>query len=146
MKRQTPEEVRDQMRDLCLREYASMRGDDAAYVSALTSAAHLCDQISREATRQAMRHAARQCGDLIWSVADAVKAKRAADRETTSGGNVKNRIAYVAPTRTPAIDAAAGMEVTSADGLLNELRNANDGWAITLQRKKKRVSDCTRQA
>lgn len=63
-----------------LREYDSTIGDGIAYVSALTSAAHLCDQISREAARKAERDAAKKCGDLIWSIADAVKAKRAAKR------------------------------------------------------------------
>lgn len=80
MDRPTPEQVRNKMRDFCLREFDQVRGDDVAYVSALTSAAHLCDQISREATRQAERDAAKKCGDLIWSVADAVKEKRAAER------------------------------------------------------------------
>ena len=45
-----------------------------AAIAALTSAAHLCDQVSREATRAAERKAAKACGDFIWSVADAVKA------------------------------------------------------------------------
>lgn len=74
-KKKSPEQIRADMTEFCLREAASS-DHVGAYIAALTSAAHLCDQISNEATRQAERVAAKQCGDFIWTVADAVKANR----------------------------------------------------------------------
>lgn len=73
-KKRTPEQIRAQMTEFCIREFGSYKEPQSAYIAALTSAAHLCDQISREAKRAAERIAAKECGDFIWAVADAVKA------------------------------------------------------------------------
>ena len=74
-KKRTPEEVRDDMIEFCRREIHY--GDMNAYIAALTSAAHLCDQVASEATRAAARKAAKDCGDFIWRVADEMKRERA---------------------------------------------------------------------
>lgn len=73
-KKRTPEQIRKQMTEFCMREVGNAREPQSAYIAALTSAAHLCDQISREAKKAAERKAAKECGDFIWAVADAVKA------------------------------------------------------------------------
>jgi hypothetical protein len=73
-KKRTPEQIREQMIEFCVREVGNARQPHHAYIAALTSAAHLCDQISREAKKAAERRAAKDCGDFIWAVADAVKA------------------------------------------------------------------------
>lgn len=73
--KRTPEQVRDDMIEFCRREIRN--GDANAYISALTSAAHLCDQVAREASRKAVRDAAKDCGDFIWRVADEMKLERA---------------------------------------------------------------------
>jgi hypothetical protein len=77
--KRTPEQIRADMTEFCRREMRS--GDMNAYIAALTSAAHLCDQISREAKRKSERTAAKACGDFIWQVADAMKAERDRARE-----------------------------------------------------------------
>lgn len=77
-KKRTPEQVRDEMIEFCRREIHC--GDMSAYIAALTSAAHLCDQVASEATRAAERKAAKDCGDFIWRVADEMKRERAIKR------------------------------------------------------------------
>lgn len=72
--KRTPEQIREEMTQFCVREERNIQSPRHAYIAALTSAAHLCDQISREATRAAERKAAKDCGDFIWAVADAVRA------------------------------------------------------------------------
>lgn len=75
--------VRAEMTEFCLREFANVTEPAHAYIAALTSAAHLCDQIAREATRKAEKVAAAACGDFIWQVADRIKAERR-DRPLTA--------------------------------------------------------------
>ena len=80
MTKRTPEQIRKDMIEFCVREEQGITSTRHAYIAALTSAAHLCDQISRESTRAAERDAAKKCGDFIWTVADAVKARSATDK------------------------------------------------------------------
>jgi len=74
MAKKSAAQIRSEMTEFCVREAVGYNFD--CYIAALTSVAHLCDQVSREAARKAERDAAKNCGDFIWSVADAVKAKR----------------------------------------------------------------------
>lgn len=71
--KRTPDQIRDDMTAFCVREAGNASTPRHAYIAALTSAAHLCDQVSREARRASERKAAKDCGDFIWAVADAVK-------------------------------------------------------------------------
>lgn len=72
--KRTAEQIRRDMTAFCVREEQGIVCPRHAYIAALTSAAHLCDQISREATRAGEQKAAKDCGDFIWAMADAIKA------------------------------------------------------------------------
>lgn len=78
--------TRAKMIDFCVREAREASDPHVAYISALTSVAHLCDQVARENTKRKgdrpRGEAARACGDFIWSVADAVKADRVKKQTT----------------------------------------------------------------
>jgi len=73
--KRTPEDIKAAMTKFCVEEAKNAQGWNA-YVAALTSAAHLCDQIASESPRSCEREAAKKCGDFIWSIADAVKAEK----------------------------------------------------------------------
>ena len=79
----TPEQIREEMKEFCLREVARSK-DPQAYVSALSSAAHLCDQVSREAGRKAVREAATECGNFIWEIYEAARGEAARQRTSSS--------------------------------------------------------------
>lgn len=69
------EATRAKMIEFCVREARDAKDPQVAYISALTSIAHLCDQVARESKKKSARaDAAKACGDFVWSVADAVKA------------------------------------------------------------------------
>jgi len=65
---QADDATRKRMTEFCLREAKQHDDCVVAYRAALSSAAHLCDQVAREATTAARRESAKACGDLIWSV------------------------------------------------------------------------------
>jgi len=77
--KRTPEQIKADLTKFCCEEAKNASGwndTHLAYVAALTSAAHLCDQIASESPRSCEREAAKKCGDFIWSIADAVKAEK----------------------------------------------------------------------
>lgn len=76
VKNTSSDEVRRKMVEFCLREFSQHLNCSPAYISALTSAAHICDQVSAEATRRADKEAAKACGDFLWTIADACKAAK----------------------------------------------------------------------
>lgn len=77
MLRKTPERIRQEMTEFCDREMVNASKPMDAYIAALSSAAHLCDQVARESTRSAERLAATKCGDFIMDVHKAMQERRA---------------------------------------------------------------------
>lgn len=75
--------VRQKMIEFCEREveHHKQAGDTTvAYLAALSSAAHHCDQVAKERGRsEYARKSAKACGDFIWDVYETIKSNRETD-------------------------------------------------------------------